>query len=267
MHLRAAIASGLLAMVILAACGSDKEPAPGAIGSPTRSPHTASLEPEPTPAESDQPTPQNSDSPRPEEAGLVLWVEEDFEVGPGVMGIYSDGLTTSVEDGRYWMVNTTGGMQPSPISFPDTSGISVQVDIVPPSEFDVASGYTDNYGILVREGTDTDAASYAMEFWPPGAIQQRAVLSLIRTRVVDGERNGTVLASVDLDGLEPVRAGLQAQQAQDGTLLTLTVDGSVTEVTDSEGIGTFGALGLTVTARDGTPVGWDNLEVWVDATN
>lgn len=52
-----------------------------------------------------------------------------METGPGVMQICSDGLTTCVEEGRYWMANMTGALMPSPRASLESSSIRVRVDV------------------------------------------------------------------------------------------------------------------------------------------
>jgi hypothetical protein len=211
--------------------------------------------------------------------GLALWVDEDFEAGPGVMQTYSDGLTTYAEEGRYWMANTTGGMMPSPVAFPESSSIKVRVDVIPPNELVGTEAYTDAFGVLLRESTERDAASYQLEIYPPGAIEERGVVGLIRSRVnPSGEREGEVLSLIHLDELKPASIEVTVTQQPTSTTVALGLEESLPNqpglrvthsdvVHDPSGIRSFQTVALTVTKRDGTPVGWDNLEIWVDASS
>lgn len=212
--------------------------------------------------------------------GLALWVDEDFEAGPGVMQTYSDGLTTYVEEGRYWMANTTGAMMPSPVTFPESSSsIKVRVDVIPPEVLVGTEAYTDAFGVLLRGSNERDAASYQLEIYPPGAIEERGVVGLVRSRVnPSGERKGEVLSLIHLDELKPASIEVTITQQPTSTTIALGLEESLPNqpglrvthsdvVHDPSGIRSFQTVALTVTKRDGTPIGWDNLEIWVDASS
>lgn len=253
MRWRTVIVAGVAPLLVLGACGGDADEAVGGSGpGALSSTGSASEEPEPVPEEVLQSTQ--------EESGLVLWAEEDFEEGPGIVGMDTNGRTV-VTEGRLWISSPGGqGGIATANPLPSSDSVRVVVDIFPPDDLDADN----SYAVYVFEDDTNWATSphYSVNFYPPRPDDPVALVTLFRG---DPSLDDTtdLLDFVELDALGPAHLDLLIESVEEGTRLSLRVGESSIQTVDRPGMKRFGTVMIDVDGPD-LSVGFDNLEIWLD---